>query len=108
MERSRQKSEESISSFYPQNQSIDKQSIDQKSNNLGTNSKKVESVIQDQQPVVKEVELDTNTASLLNKNASIPTIQTDVPRRGRRAGMPPLEEKKEDPEKVVFPGRRLG
>ena len=31
-----------------------------------------------------------------------------MPRRGRRAGMPPPEEKKDDEDKIRFGGRRLG
>ena len=41
----------------------------------------------------------------------VPTLETGNSRRGRRAGMPPQEEKKSesnDPDKITFGGRRLG
>ena len=38
----------------------------------------------------------TNNTEAVNPTAFIPTISTDNTRRGRRAGMPPPEEKKDD------------
>ena len=44
----------------------------------------------------------------MNPTAYIPTLSTDNPRRGRRAGMPLSEEKKDDQDKITFGARRLG
>ena len=107
MERSRQKSEESIASFHQSAISENKQSIDQKSNNEIVPPKQLETMIQDQQAQSKEADLNKNVASYI-PTAAIPTIQPDMPRRGRRAGMPPPEEKKDDENQIRFGGRRLG
>ena len=101
MEKSHFKSE-SFGSYHQSSLSGNQSQNGIKNSNQLPNENKQQSQI-----LTQEVEMDNKTANLLDQNASIPTIQPEMPRRGRRAGVAPTEENKEQ-DKVTFGGRKLG